>query len=264
MLAFWLWKVKALRWRQLESLRKLWGRHDLQSTIRRWRNYATTQAKLRLFLTKRCLLSSSSRGLSSAIAFSLWKSKSAQLTALQQVSKLQVKLRTEQDSSSTHLRRLTLGKWCWIAYHHRLRQMRSFLSRCHANSIKNDATRHRRVVEQMQQSSDAALAKVKEQSEARAKEEMGALSAAEEQLTAGASFQALQTLIRRLFQPTTVKDLFVTVSSTLLKFCTAALQFSSCLTPAATSSGLNARKPSSSRSQHLSESLAARCQVDRR
>ncbi|KAG2849838.1 hypothetical protein PC113_g265 [Phytophthora cactorum] len=66
----------------------------------------------------------------------------------------------------------------------------------------------------MQLTSEAALAKVKEQSEARAHEEMGALSAAEEQLTAGASFQALQTLIRRLFQPTSLKDLFVSVSST--------------------------------------------------
>ncbi|KAE8894273.1 hypothetical protein PF002_g3462 [Phytophthora fragariae] len=92
--------------------------------------------------------------------------------------------------------------------------MRAFLSRCYANSIRNNATRHRRVIEEMKRSSDAALAKVKEHSEARAKEEMGALSAAEEQLTAGASFQALQTLIRRLFQPTTVKDLFVSVGST--------------------------------------------------
>ncbi|KAE9250700.1 hypothetical protein PF004_g2836 [Phytophthora fragariae] len=92
--------------------------------------------------------------------------------------------------------------------------MRAFLSRCYANSIRNNATRHRRVIEEMKRSSDAALAKVKEHSEARAKEEMGALSAVEEQLTAGASFQALQTLIRRLFQPTTVKDLFVSVGST--------------------------------------------------
>ncbi|KAG7398440.1 hypothetical protein PHYBOEH_011142 [Phytophthora boehmeriae] len=43
---------------------------------------------------------------------------------------------------------------------------------------------------------------------------MGALSAAEEQLTTGTSFQALQTIVRRLFQPATVKDLFVSVSST--------------------------------------------------
>ncbi|KAG6574569.1 Gamma-aminobutyric acid type B receptor subunit 2 [Phytophthora cinnamomi] len=69
-------------------------------------------------------------------------------------------------------------------------------------------------MEEMQLNSEAALAKVKEQSEARAHAEMGALSAAEEQLTAGSSFQALQTLIRRLFQPTTVKDLFVSVGST--------------------------------------------------
>ncbi|KAG4252307.1 hypothetical protein PC116_g13 [Phytophthora cactorum] len=92
--------------------------------------------------------------------------------------------------------------------------MRAFLSRCYVNSTKTNAVRYRRAIEEMQLTSEAALAKVKEQSEARAHEEMGALSAAEEQLTAGASFQALQTLIRRLFQPTSLKDLFVSVSST--------------------------------------------------
>ncbi|KAG7390042.1 hypothetical protein PHYPSEUDO_009004 [Phytophthora pseudosyringae] len=92
--------------------------------------------------------------------------------------------------------------------------MRAFLSRCYANSTKNNALKHRRVIEEMHMNSEAAIAKAKEQSEARAQEEMGALASAEEQLTAGASFQALQTLIRRLFQPTTVKDLFVSVAST--------------------------------------------------
>uniref|UniRef100_H3GT04 GAF domain-containing protein n=2 Tax=Phytophthora ramorum TaxID=164328 RepID=H3GT04_PHYRM len=92
--------------------------------------------------------------------------------------------------------------------------MRSFLSRCYANSTKRNAVRHLRVVEAMQQTNEAALTKAKEQSEARAQQETGALSAAEEQLSGGASFQALQTLIRRLFQPTTMKDLFVSVTST--------------------------------------------------
>ncbi|KUF98792.1 Gamma-aminobutyric acid type B receptor subunit 2 [Phytophthora nicotianae] len=92
--------------------------------------------------------------------------------------------------------------------------MRAFLSHCYVKSTKNNAVRHRRFIEEMQLNSEAAIAKVREQSEARTQEEMGALSAAEEQLTAGASFQALQTLVRRLFQPTSLKDLFVGVSST--------------------------------------------------
>ncbi|RLN86776.1 hypothetical protein BBJ28_00003148 [Nothophytophthora sp. Chile5] len=46
------------------------------------------------------------------------------------------------------------------------------------------------------------------------KEQMGSLSAADERLTAASSFQALQTLIRRIFQPTSVRELFVSVSST--------------------------------------------------
>ncbi|RLN91744.1 hypothetical protein BBJ28_00024991 [Nothophytophthora sp. Chile5] len=46
------------------------------------------------------------------------------------------------------------------------------------------------------------------------REQMGSLSAADERLTAASSFQALQTLIRRIFQPTSVKELFVSVSST--------------------------------------------------
>ncbi|KAF1795182.1 GAF domain-like [Phytophthora cactorum] len=209
--AFWLWKVKMLRWRQLDSLRKLWGRSDLLAILQRWRKFSTTQAKLRLFLTKRCLLSYTTRCLPVSIAFRLWKTKAA---ALHQLATLHTELQSEQDSSTTHLRRLALGKWCWIAYHHRLRQMRAFLSRCYVNSTKTNAVRYRRAIEEMQLTSEAALAKVKEQSEARAHEEMGALSAAEEQLTAGASFQALQTLIRRLFQPTSLKDLFVSVSST--------------------------------------------------
>ncbi|KAG3098587.1 hypothetical protein PI125_g15290 [Phytophthora idaei] len=209
--AFWLWKVKMLRWRQLDSLRKLWGRSDLLAILQRWRKFSTTQAKLRLFLTMRCLLSYTTRCLPVSIAFRLWKTKAA---ALHQLATLHTELQSEQDSSTTYLRRLALGKWCWIAYHHRLRQMRAFLSRCYVNSTKTNAVRYRRAIEEMQLTSEAALAKVKEQSKARAHEEMGALSAAEEQLTAGASFQALQTLIRRLFQPTSLKDLFVSVSST--------------------------------------------------
>ncbi|KAL4141048.1 hypothetical protein PRNP1_014170 [Phytophthora ramorum] len=213
-LAFWLWKVKTLRLRQLESLKKLWGRNDLLSIVRKWRKHSAAQAKLRLFLTRRCLLSYSTQCLPTSIAFRLWKTKSAEMTALQQVTALHARLESEQYSSSTHLRRLALGKWCWIAYTHRLRQMRSFLSRCYASSTKRNAVRHLRVVEAMQQTNEAALTKAKEQSEARAQQETGALSAAEEQLSAGASFQALQTLIRRVFQPTTMKDLFVSVTST--------------------------------------------------
>ncbi|EEY56547.1 uncharacterized protein PITG_10090 [Phytophthora infestans T30-4] len=211
LLAFWLWKVKTLRWRQLEALRKLWGKSDLRTILQRWRKFSIAQAKLRLFLTKRCLLSYTDRCVPVSIAFKLWKIKSA---ALHQLAALHTKLRIEQDASTYHLRRLTVGKWCWLAYHHRLRQMRAFFSQCYVKSTKNIAVRHRRDIEEMQVNSDAALAKVKEQSEARAQEEKGALSAAEEQLTTGASFQALQTLIRRLFQPTSIKDLFVSVSST--------------------------------------------------
>ncbi|ETO76013.1 hypothetical protein F444_08514 [Phytophthora nicotianae P1976] len=209
--AFWLWKVKILRWRQLDSLRRLWGRSDLLEILQRWRKFSIAQAKLRLFLTKRCLLSYSDRCSPVSITFRLWKTKAA---AIDQLAKLHTKLRNEQDSSTAHLRRLALGKWCWIAYHHRLRQMRAFLSHCYVKSTKNNAVRHRRFIEEMQLNSEAAIAKVREQSEARTQEEMGALSAAEEQLTAGASFQALQTLVRRLFQPTSLKDLFVGVSST--------------------------------------------------
>jgi hypothetical protein len=212
--AFWRWKVKTLRWRQLASLKTLWGRNDLLSVVQRWRRYATTQAKLRLFLTRRCLLSHSSQCVPLSMAFRLWGAKSAELAALQHARKLQTTLRNEQDASSTHLRRLALAKWCWMAYNHRLRQMRAFLSRCYASSTKSNAIRHRRAMEEMQLDSAAVLNQVKEQSEARAQEEKRALTAAEEQLTTGASFQALQTLIRRLFQPTTVNELFVSVAST--------------------------------------------------
>ncbi|POM76361.1 Hypothetical protein PHPALM_6403 [Phytophthora palmivora] len=211
--AFWLWKVKTLRCRQLDSLKKLWARNDLLTILRRWKKYSSTQGKLRLFLTKRCLLSCS-QSLPMSIAFNLWKTKSAELSMLQQVATLHSKLQDEQNSSSTNLRKLALGKWCWIAYHHRLRQMRAFLSRCYTTSFKRNNLKHRRFIEEMQVNNEAAIAKLKEQGEARAQEEMGALSAAQEQLTAGASFQALQTLIRRLFQPTTVKDLFVSVATT--------------------------------------------------
>ncbi|KAL3662963.1 hypothetical protein V7S43_011907 [Phytophthora oleae] len=212
--AFWLWKVKTLRYRQLEALKKLWGRSDLLVILQRWRAYSTTRAKLRLFLLKRCLLSSVNQSLPVSIAFRLWKTKSAEISALEQVTKFDTKLRFEQASATIHLRRLNLGKWCWIAYHHRLRQMRTFLSRCYANSTRKNSIKHRRIIEEMQLKSDEALVTVKQQIEAQAREEMGALSAAEEQWSTGASFQALQTLTRRLFQPTTVKDLFVGVSST--------------------------------------------------
>ncbi|GMF22178.1 unnamed protein product [Phytophthora fragariaefolia] len=212
--AFWLWKVKALRLRQLDAFKRLWGRHDLLTILRRWKKYSTSQAKLRYFLTKRCLLSSSSHGLSISIAFRLWKSKSQQLSAFQQVVELHTKLRGEQESSSTHLRRLALGKWCWIAYTHRLQQMRKFFSRCYTNSINSCTIKHRRAIEEVKQSSDDAIAKFKELTKVQAQEDLAALSDAEEQLTTGSSFQALQTLIRRLFQSTTVKDLFVSVGST--------------------------------------------------
>ncbi|GMF16345.1 unnamed protein product [Phytophthora lilii] len=212
--AFWLWKVKTLRWRELDSLKTLWGRNNRLAIILRWRKFSSTQAKLRLFLTKRCLVAYSNQCLPLSFAFRLWKTKAAEVAGQNQISTLCAKLRAEQDSSSALFRRLALGKWCWIAYHHRIRQMRAFLSRCYANSTKNNIIRHRRAIEEMQANSDAAIAKVKEQSEAKTLEDMGALSAAEEQLTTGASFQALHTLIRRLFQPTTVKELFVSVAST--------------------------------------------------
>ncbi|KAG1708683.1 hypothetical protein DVH05_022311 [Phytophthora capsici] len=212
--AFWLWKVKTLRYRQLETLKKLWGRSDLLIILQRWKVNSSTRVKLRLFLTKRCLLSSLNRSLPVFIAFRLWKTKSMEISALEQVTKLDAKLRFERISATNHLRRLNLGKWCWIAYHHRLRQMRTFLSRCYAHSTRKNSIKHRHLIEEMQLKSDEALVKVKEQIEARAREEVGAMSAVEEQWSTGVSFQALQTLTRRLFQPTTVKDLFVGVSST--------------------------------------------------
>ncbi|OWZ11345.1 hypothetical protein PHMEG_00015645 [Phytophthora megakarya] len=208
--AFWLWKVKILRWRQLDSVKTLWARTDLHTIMYRWKKYSTTQRKLRLFLTKRCLLSCAPN-LPASIAFRLWKTKAAELTALEQVTTLHTKLRAEQNSSSTHLRKLALGKWCWIAYHHRLRQMRAFLSRCYVTSTKRNDIKQRRAIEEMQLNTEVAIAKIKEQDEIRAQEEMGTLSAAQEHLT---SFHALQTLIRRLFQPTSVKDLFVSVATT--------------------------------------------------
>ncbi|KAK1938096.1 hypothetical protein P3T76_009246 [Phytophthora citrophthora] len=212
--AFWLWKVKTLRSRQLELFKKMWGRSDLLVILQRWRAYSTTQTKLRFFLMKRCLLASVKRSLPIFIAFRLWKTKSMEISALEQVTKLDTKLRFEQITATIHLRRLHLGKWCWIAYHHRLRQMRTFLSRCYAHSTWKNEIKHRRIIQEMQLKSDEAVMTVKEQVEARAREEMGALSAAEEHWSTGASLQALQTLTRRLFQPITVKDLFVGVSST--------------------------------------------------
>ncbi|KAL8019668.1 putative GAF-like domain superfamily protein [Plasmopara halstedii] len=210
-LAFWVWKFKILQWRRYESFQKYWRTNELMMSFQRWQRFWKIKAKQQLFLVRRCLMSYTIRSSPISIAFRLWRVKS---TALSHMAILCTNLQIEQDLSCTYLRRLTLGKLCWMAYHHRLWRMRAFFSHCRIESAASRTEEHRRVVKEMKRKSKAAVAEMSEQNEATFQAEMGLLSPADEQATSGASIQVLQTLIRRLFQSTTVQELFDNVAST--------------------------------------------------
>lgn len=174
----------------------------LQWAVSAWRRFTHAKAAARLYLARRLLLYYAGPQ-RAAWSFQKWKLTTLMGRMTEQVLALTTASQHSTDKARILYRRLALAKWCWRAYFHQLRRMRAFLANCQTRASKRLHSDH-----------EQSMLAIRE-AHARERPDIACIC---EGIVAGPPIRAIQAMLRRVSQASTVLELFAGVGSAFGQF----------------------------------------------
>lgn len=217
--SFWTWKINNMRLHRLRAFEHALAQRLLQRILQKWKRFIYRRNKIKLFLLILAKQIAPRETSSIRFAFLLWRRGNQVISVVNQVAQLINSLHLKSVEGNTLVRKISLARLCWQAYCHRMRQMQGFISNVRTASfqitikeLKGKVQAMTAAREQISIEYETHLKLANRSGEYQVEKEAAAKSI-EEKYIAGALFQALQTLFRRLTQATTMAELFTGIAS---------------------------------------------------
>lgn len=207
------WKLRVSVFHRIDLLLAQRHKRLLRASIQAWRQILNKRVMAALFLGRRLLrfLTGTHRVRDS---FSLWKLTTHLTRAEVHMQQFQSNMQQSQSHLRATRQQLALSKWCWVAYSHRLSQMRLFIAKCRTIASVFRASDHRSAIsiltskhaKELQLCSETAAREIKTSLAAAAEE-----TCVCETIVSGPSIRALQAFLRRASQAVAIHELFASV-----------------------------------------------------